>query len=73
MFIKIQPLGAEKSEPFIGKVWPNEAHFPDFFNPKTTPWWHKQLSAMYDIVKFDGLWEDMNEVSNFCDGLCYDR
>lgn len=33
VFLKI------KNEVFIGKVWPNEAAFPDFFNPKTTPWW----------------------------------
>ena len=70
VFIKIN--GQNGLEPFIGKVWPNEAHYPDFFNPKTTPWWHAQLSKMYTDIKFDGLWEDMNEVSNFCNGLCYD-
>jgi len=26
---------------FVGKVWSNEAAFPDFFSPKTEPWWHK--------------------------------
>lgn len=39
VFIKINAVTGP--EPFIGKVWPNEAHYPDFFNPKTTPWWHK--------------------------------
>lgn len=34
-------------EPFIGKVWPNEAVFPDFTSAKTTPWWHKQLDNFY--------------------------
>jgi alpha-glucosidase (family GH31 glycosyl hydrolase) len=22
-------------------------------------------------MAFDGLWQDMNEASNFCDGVCY--
>jgi hypothetical protein len=26
---------------------------------------------MHKEMAFDGLWEDMNEASNFCDGVCY--
>ena len=26
---------------------------------------------MYSSLNFDGLWEDMNEASDFCSGSCY--
>jgi len=48
----------------IGKVWPKDVNYPDFFNPKTSIWWKSQLSEFYKQVPFDGLWEDMNEASN---------
>eukprot|EP00347_Sterkiella_histriomuscorum_P014109 403362137 len=60
-------------ENFIGQVWPNDAVYPDYYNPKTTPWWNRQLSYLWSSIKFDGLWQDMNEASNFCFGACYDR
>jgi len=66
VFIKI------KNEPFVGSVWPGDAVYPDFFNNQTTPWWHEQLDRFYSEVKFDGLWLDMNEVANFCNGICKD-
>jgi alpha-D-xyloside xylohydrolase len=55
----------------LGKAWPSEAVFPDFFNPKTVTWWQQALTDMHNEMGFDGLWEDMNEASDFCDGVCY--
>ncbi|XP_077974484.1 lysosomal alpha-glucosidase-like [Styela clava] len=61
-------------EPVNGVVWPGNVVFPDFTNPATTEYWHKQLSLFHQSVEFDGVWIDMNEYSNFQDGCpkqCY--
>lgn len=29
------------------------------------------LDSLYKNIPFDGVWLDMNEVANFCDGVCY--
>lgn len=63
----------QAGEILTGKVWPNDAVFPDFFKNETNGWWHDMLSAMWETVGFDGLWLDMNEVTNFCNGACYDE
>ncbi|XP_065906865.1 uncharacterized protein [Dysidea avara] len=56
---------------FTGKVWPGVTTFPDFFNPMTADYWKDQTSTFYNtLLKFDGLWIDMNEISNFCNGEC---
>ena len=26
-------------ETFTGRVWPDDATYPDFFNPNATTWW----------------------------------
>jgi len=54
-------------------VWPNDAAYPDWFNPKTYAWWKAELNELYKTVGFDGLWLDMNEASNFCWGYCVDE
>eukprot|EP00004_Rigifila_ramosa_P014127 TRINITY_DN318_c0_g2_i1.p1 TRINITY_DN318_c0_g2~~TRINITY_DN318_c0_g2_i1.p1 ORF type:complete len:918 (+),score=220.49 TRINITY_DN318_c0_g2_i1:14-2767(+) len=56
--------------PLVGKVWPELVVFPDFTNPNTETWWSEEIAAFYQQAKFDGLWIDMNELANFCDGRC---
>ena len=53
-------------EPYLGQVWPGPTYFPDFTHPKSTDYWTTQMQQFYDDVPVDGIWIDMNEVSNFC-------
>jgi len=53
-------------EPYLGQVWPGPAYFPDFFADNATSYWQQQLEGFYKIAKYDGIWIDMNEASNFC-------
>lgn len=65
LFMKIKT-----GEDLVGQVWPKDAVYPDWFNPKTAPWWQDQLTSMFKNLPFDGLWLDMNEASDFCGGIC---
>ena len=65
-------LKTQQGDDFVGQVWPGDAVYPDFFNPATSDWWDRWLSTFFETVPFDGVWEDMNEASNFCDGVCYE-
>lgn len=58
----------DKDKILVGKVWPGDTAFPDFFNPNTSIYWHKHISNFHELIKFDGLWIDMNEPSNFVQG-----
>ncbi|TRY94146.1 hypothetical protein DNTS_001829, partial [Danionella cerebrum] len=45
------------------------AAFPDFFKNTTAEWWHEQIKNYYnDVMKFDGIWIDMNEPASFVHG-----
>ncbi|KAK9841177.1 hypothetical protein WJX74_001449 [Apatococcus lobatus] len=54
--------------PYIGQVWPGATHWPDFGHKRTVSWWQRQIAAAHELSPFDGLWIDMDEVSNFCTG-----
>jgi alpha-D-xyloside xylohydrolase len=51
---------------YLGQVWPGPTYFPDFLHPNIENYWTSELGNWYKEIPVDGLWIDMNEVSNFC-------
>lgn len=57
---------------YHGEVWPGVAAFPDFSKEITRKWWgehHKELLGK----GIAGIWNDMNEPSDFSQGNDHDR
>ena len=67
----IRSAADNASDPFIGRVWPGDVVYPDFFNPNASKLWGKWLTQFHKSVEFDGVWTDMNEATNYCNGECY--
>jgi len=61
---------ASGEQPALGKVWPGPVAFVDFMAEAAQDFWSEQIAAFHEQVEFDGLWIDMNEIANFCDGHC---
>jgi alpha-glucosidase len=49
--------------------------WPDWLHPNTQEWWTNEIQKFFDPetgVDIDGLWNDMNEASNFCADITCD-
>jgi alpha-glucosidase (family GH31 glycosyl hydrolase) len=66
VFIK----SAITNDDLVGTVWPGPVNYVDFFHPNSTEYWSDMLNILYKKIPLSGIWLDMNEVSNFCDGEC---
>ncbi|TMW62653.1 hypothetical protein Poli38472_005271 [Pythium oligandrum] len=62
-----------KGIPYLGQVWPGPTVYPDFFHPNSTTYWSEQFDRMHKMLEYDGIWIDMNELSNFCPGTSCKR
>ena len=58
----------EQGAPFEILCWPGKAVLPDFFSERARSVWADIQKKWLDDVPFDGLWNDMNEPSNFDGG-----
>ncbi|KAM9316521.1 sucrase-isomaltase, intestinal [Gastrophryne carolinensis] len=59
---------SDGTTPLVGEVWPGLTVFPDYTNDVCTQWWVDECVKFYQQVEYDGIWIDMNEVSNFIKG-----
>ncbi|NWR22711.1 SUIS protein, partial [Emberiza fucata] len=50
------------------QVWPGETVFPDYTSAEGTDWWLNECKLFKDMVPYDGIWIDMNEVCSFIPG-----
>jgi alpha-glucosidase (family GH31 glycosyl hydrolase) len=65
---KIFLMKSDGVTPFVGQVWPGQTTFPSFFHPDAQTWWNSNFEGFLNGVPIDGIWIDMNEISNFQDG-----
>jgi alpha-glucosidase len=52
-------------ELLVGYVWPGDAYYPDFTNPKVRTWFGELYKELYMQNGISGFWNDMNEPALF--------
>jgi alpha-glucosidase len=52
----------QAGQPWVGRVWPGDAVWPDFTNPRTRSFWAECHRGLVELG-VDGIWIDMNEPS----------
>lgn len=57
-------LKDKKGAPYVSRVWPGDCHFPDYTRPDVRRWW-AGLYRDFMAKGIDGVWNDMNEPTNF--------
>lgn len=53
-----------EGEVYVNAVWPGDAVYPDFGNPKTREWWADNQKYLVELG-VRGVWNDMNEPASF--------
>ena len=53
-----------EGEVYVNVVWPGDAVFPDFGNPKVRRWWGEKQKYLITLG-VAGVWNDMNEPASF--------
>lgn len=62
---------AKIQQPFTGWQYADDAVYIDWTHENATVFWSDWLDKLQQDVGFDGVWLDMNEATNFCDGPCF--
>ncbi len=55
---------AAAAQPYRGRVWPGAVVYPDFARADARAWWARNHATLFD-AGVRGIWNDMNEPSNF--------
>lgn len=50
---------------YVGRVWPGDTVWPDFTNAAVRHWWANMQAEFMVKSGVDGIWNDMNEPSDF--------
>ncbi|MBD5545944.1 MAG: DUF5110 domain-containing protein [Lachnospiraceae bacterium] len=53
-----------EGEIYVNEVWPGDAVYPDFGDPKVRRWWGEKQKFLIDMG-VSGVWNDMNEPASF--------
>ncbi|KAM0550702.1 hypothetical protein ACHAPJ_008767 [Fusarium lateritium] len=62
-------LKADDGSNYRGVQWAGEVVWPDYHSEEGRKWWVSEIEKFFNPstgLDIDGVWNDMNEVSNFC-------